>query len=87
MATYALKEMSTVQRLAMGLPTVISKTQVETEMAVKEALEAQRIVEAIVREYVDTDCDCEPCQRTKAQLLQLSAHQERARSLVTTGAE
>lgn len=82
MATHALKETSVVQRLGLGLPTVISKTQAETEEAVKAALEAQRVVESIVRELMDNDCACEPCRTTKERLGQLFAHQQRARELI-----
>lgn len=85
MATHALKETSVVQRLALGLPTVISKTQVETEQAVKEALEAQRLVEAIIRELMDNDCDCEPCRATQERLTQLAAHRQRAADLIAGG--
>ena len=76
--TTGLKEAATVQRLLYGLPTVITKTQAETEEAVNDALEAQRIIESIITEYLDDDCGCETCRRTRDRLDQLHRHQERA---------
>lgn len=85
MATHALKEVSIVQRLTLGLPTVISKTQVETEEAIREALESQRLIQAIVAESQDSECDCLPCRTTRARLLQVVEHQRRASELLTPG--
>lgn len=85
MATHALKEVSIVQRLTLGLPTVISKTQVETEEAIREALESQRLIQAIVAESQDSECDCLPCRTTRARLLQVVEHQRRANELLTPG--
>jgi len=84
MATHALKEASTVERLALGLPTVISKTQVETEQAVTEALAAQGILDSIIAEYLTDDCECSACERTRDRLLLLRDHQGRSRAALTT---
>lgn len=86
-ATTGLKEAATVQRLIYGLPTVITKTQAETEDAIKEALEAQRIVESIVSEYLENDCECDACVRTKAKLQQLHDHQGRARGAILSATD
>ncbi len=75
-----LKVAVLVERLSLGLPTAITQDTREVEQAVQDALEAQRQLVAVVRNYLDGGCDCGPCRATHERLVQLAKHQRRAKA-------
>lgn len=73
-----------LQRLALGMPTTITKQQVEYQKAVEESLAAQASVVRILQEFIteDTIRECDNCARIAAEIERIAFHQERARALL-----
>lgn len=83
MATYALRYASEVERLALGLPTVITKSQQETEELIREAQAAQRATIAIVSEGLCEDTNCECCRRIRDRVGQALGYHARVDARLT----
>ena len=81
-AAEVIKEGQHLQRLALGMPTNITKQQVEYQRAVDEALAAQAALVRILEEYLTDDSigGCDNCARIAAELDRVHHHQERARA-------
>jgi hypothetical protein len=81
-AAETVREGQHLQRLALGMPTNITKTQVEFQKAVDEALAAQAALTRIIEEHLQDDGLCEHCSRIAAELERVHHHQERARAYI-----
>jgi hypothetical protein len=81
-AAETVKEGQHLQRLALGMPTNITKQQVEYQRAVDEALAAQAALVRILEEHLTDDSigGCDNCARIAAELDRVHHHQERARA-------
>lgn len=83
MATYALRYGSEIERLALGLPTVITRNMQEQEQMVRDGLEAQRVVMSIIAEGLCEEPDCDCCRRIRDRLAQASDYQSRVQRQLT----
>lgn len=83
MATYSLRYASEVERLALGLPTSITKNQQETEEAIREAQAAQRATIAIITEGLCEEPDCECCRRIRDRVGQAVGYHARVDARLT----
>jgi hypothetical protein len=83
MATYSLRYASEVERLALGLPTSITKNQQETEEAIREAQAAQRATIAIITEGLCEEPDCECCRRIRDRVGQAVGYHARVEARLT----
>ena len=70
MAAYAVRYGTEIERLALGLPTAITRTQADTEEMLKRAQEAQRATLSVITEGLCEDPTCECCQRIRGRIKQ-----------------
>ena len=71
-AARAFREATTAQRLALGLPSTITRTQAETDADVAAALAHQERITGLLRNYATDDPgDCATCQELRAVLHEL----------------
>lgn len=77
-AAIALDKAIHHNRLALGLPTDVTRQDVQLKQAVEEALDSQTAVRAVLEEHICDDCR----QRVGAELRRLAAHQARLRERV-----